>query len=77
MRRLVALGIVLGLGIFAACGAARVGDTCSETCPSGESCEAICECGNAGCPTYACVTISSTGDYAFPDGGQAMSCSQL
>jgi hypothetical protein len=76
-RCLFAVGLLFSLGGFAACGAARAGDTCSETCPASESCETICECGNAGCPTYACVTISSTGGYTFPDGGQAMSCSQL
>jgi hypothetical protein len=77
MRRLIALGLVLCLGSFAACGASRAGDTCSETCPSGESCETVCECGNAGCPSYACVKITSTGGYLYPDGGSATNCSLL
>jgi hypothetical protein len=73
----IAVGLSVALASFAGCGAARAGDTCPDPCPSPTMCEAVCECGNASCPAYACVTISSTGEYQLADGGQVMSCSAL
>jgi hypothetical protein len=75
---LSALGLALAATFGAgACSSPAVGDECSGTCPVKTSCETVCTCGNASCPTYACVTVTSTGDYELTDGGTAQSCSQL
>jgi hypothetical protein len=79
---LCAVGLALGSGALAmgalgACSSPAVGDDCSGTCTSPTTCEVVCECGDASCPTYECVTISSTGVYQLQDGGQAQSCTSL
>jgi hypothetical protein len=73
---LLLFGVALALFASSACSAPAVGDECSGTCPAKTQCEAVCPCGNAGCQTYACVTVTTTGEYELTDGGTTMSCSQ-
>jgi hypothetical protein len=75
--RLSGVCLAIAFAVAVACSAPAVGDQCSGACPSNTQCETVCPCGNAGCPAYACVTVTSTGAYELPDGGTAMSCSQL
>jgi hypothetical protein len=68
--------VALLVTAFAACSSPSVGDTCPGTCPPETLCEVVCACGNASCPAYACVVVSSTGSYKLEDdGGLVASCS--
>jgi hypothetical protein len=75
--RIFAFGFLLAVAAAIACSSPAVGDQCSGGCPSKMSCEAICECGNASCPAYQCVTISATGGFQLADGKSGPDCSQL
>jgi hypothetical protein len=70
--------VVLSVTIIAAagCTTTAVGDTCSAACELPATCETVCTCGNASCPTYVCVMPNEAGIFVV-DGGIAPSCSQL